>query len=70
MKIRDERGHSTAEYGIGTLGAVVFASILAKFGGLHDPNDSWFGHFIRNIISQAFGGGADGPNSWIWRWLT
>lgn len=68
MTTRDERGHSTAEYSIGTLGAVVFASILIKFGGLHDPNDSWFGHFLRDMISQALGGN-DGPNSWIWRWL-
>lgn len=48
---RDDRGMVTAEYAVGTLGAVSCAAVLYKLGllGLDGP---WFEH-LRDIIERA-----------------
>lgn len=66
MTDRGERGATTAEYSVGTIGTVFIAFWLSRLGGLHDPNNSWFGKFIHDTITKAFG---TGRGSWIWGWL-
>lgn len=66
----DERGQATAEYSIGTLGAVLIAFWLGKFAGiLGDPSSSWYGKLIHHLFGKAFGlfGGHGGD--WMWRWM-
>ncbi|MDO9378151.1 MAG: DUF4244 domain-containing protein [Nocardioidaceae bacterium] len=46
---RDERGLSTAEYAVGTLGACSIAGILLKVAG-----SDWFMDIIKLIIETAF----------------
>jgi hypothetical protein len=48
---RDDRGMVTAEYSVGTLGAVAIAAVLWKLGllGLDGP---WFEH-LRDVIERA-----------------
>jgi hypothetical protein len=49
--LRTDRGMVTAEYSVGTLGAVMMAAVLYKLGllGLDGP---WFEH-LRDIIERA-----------------
>ena len=49
MRHSRERGMATAEYTVGTLGAVVIAAFLFKLG-LHD---SWFFEELKGIIERA-----------------
>jgi len=44
-----ERGMATAEYTVGTLGAVLFAAFLFKLG----LDDSWFFEELKDIIERA-----------------
>ena len=48
---RSDRGMVTAEYSVGTLGAVLMAAVLYKLGllGLDGP---WFEH-LRDIVERA-----------------
>lgn len=48
---RDERGMATAEYTVGTLGAVLIAAVLYKLGMLDDSNP-WMDAF-RDILVRA-----------------
>jgi hypothetical protein len=49
MRHSRERGMSTAEYAIGTLGAVLIAAFLFKLG----LDDSWFFEELKKIIERA-----------------
>lgn len=51
----DDRGMATAEYTIGTLGAVLIAAALFRLGLLDDGNP-WLDSF-RKILDQALGWG-------------
>lgn len=69
---RHERGATTAEYSVGTIGASLMAFWLFRIGGrLGDPNPSWYENFIHDLLAKAFsvphlfGGSSD----WMWRWL-
>jgi hypothetical protein len=44
-----ERGMATAEYTVGTLGAVLIAAFLFKLG----LDDSWFFEELKGIIERA-----------------
>lgn len=48
---RDERGMATAEYTVGTLGAVGIGLILYKLGVL-DHDNPWFESF-RDVLNRA-----------------
>lgn len=48
---RNERGMATAEYTVGTLGAVCIALVLYKLGAL-DHDNPWFDTF-RQILMRA-----------------
>ncbi len=50
---KDERGMATAEYTVGTLGAVFIALVLYKLGAL-DHDNPWFDTF-RDILQRALG---------------
>lgn len=54
MTIRDERGMATAEYTVGTLGAVCIALVLYKFG--IDGDNPWFQSFME-ILERALSWG-------------
>ena len=49
MRHPRERGMATAEYTVGTLGAVLLASILFKLG----LDDGWFFDQLSDIIKRA-----------------
>lgn len=49
----DERGMATAEYTVGTLGAVCVGLVLYKLGVL-DHDNPWFDSF-REMIQRALG---------------
>ncbi len=55
-----ERGMVTAEYTVGTLGAVMIAVILYRFG-LLGQDSPWFDNF-RQILQRSLGWG-------LWRGL-
>lgn len=42
-----ERGMSTAEYAVGTLGACTVGGVLVKIG-----QSEWFGDMLQNVISK------------------
>lgn len=44
-----ERGMATAEYTVGTLGAVLVAAVLLKLG----MDDGWYFDQLRDIIERA-----------------
>lgn len=54
MAKHDDRGMATAEYSVGTLGAVMIAMVLIKFG-LLDDNNPWMTAF-RDLLDRALGG--------------
>ena len=54
MSHHDERGMATAEYSVGTLGAVLIGAVLYKFGILND--NPWM-HSLREILERALGWG-------------
>lgn len=49
----DDRGMATAEYTVGTLGAVMIATVLYKLG-LLDNDNPWMDSF-REILERALG---------------
>jgi len=49
MRHSRERGMATAEYTVGTLGAVVIAAFLFKLG----LDDSWFFEELKGVIERA-----------------
>lgn len=49
MRHSRERGMATAEYTVGTLGAVLIAAFLFKLG----LDDSWFFEELKSIIERA-----------------
>ena len=51
----DDRGMATAEYTVGTLGAVMIAAVLYKFGLLDDSNP-WIDS-IKEILERSLGWG-------------
>lgn len=51
MAVRDEQGMATAEYTVGTLGAVCVGLVLYKLGML-DGDSPWFQTF-KEIIERA-----------------
>lgn len=53
MAKHDDRGMATAEYTIGTVAAVMIASVLIKFG-LLDNDNPWMDAF-RDLLDQALG---------------
>ena len=63
MRHPRERGMATAEYTVGTLGAVLIAAFLFKLG----LDDSWFFEELKKIIERALDPGRlldllkDGP---------
>jgi len=44
---RDERGMSTAEYAVGTIGACTVGGVLVKIG-----QSEWFGDLVRDVLSH------------------
>lgn len=44
---RRERGMTTAEYSVGTLGACTIAGVLVKVG-----QSEWFGKLVEDLISK------------------
>lgn len=55
MKNHLERGMATAEYTVGTLGAVIIATVLYKLGML-DSGNPWF-ESIKEVLSRALAWG-------------
>lgn len=49
MRHPRERGMATAEYTVGTLGAVLIAAFLFKLG----LDDSWFFDQLKDVIERA-----------------
>ena len=56
MSHHDDRGMATAEYTVGTLGAVVIGAVLYRFG-LLDNDNPWMDSF-REILEHSFSWGA------------
>lgn len=46
-RVRSEKGMSTAEYAIGTLGACTIGGVLAKIG-----SSEWFGNLIQQVLTK------------------
>ena len=44
---RDERGMSTSEYAVGTIGACTIGGVLVKIG-----QSDWFGDLVKDVISN------------------
>lgn len=44
---RDERGMSTAEYAVGTVGACTIGGVLVKVG-----QSEWFGDIVKDVIEN------------------
>ena len=44
---RDERGMSTVEYSVGTLGACTIGGVLVKIG-----QSEWFGDLVKSVIDN------------------
>jgi hypothetical protein len=44
---RDERGMTTAEYAVGTLGACTVGGVLVKVG-----QSEWFGDIVKDVIDN------------------
>lgn len=44
---KGERGMTTAEYAVGTLGACTIGGVLAKIG-----QSDWFGGLVKDVISN------------------
>ncbi len=44
---RDERGMSTSEYAVGTLGACTIGGVLVKIG-----QSDWFGDLVRDVLDN------------------
>lgn len=55
MFLHNDRGMATAEYTVGTLGAVMIASVLYKLGLLDDHNP-WMEAF-KDLLERALGWG-------------
>ena len=55
MSHHDDRGMATAEYTVGTLGAVMIAAVLYRFGLL--DNDNPLMDSFRDILERALGWG-------------
>lgn len=55
MVRHDDHGMATAEYTIGTLGAVMIASVLIRFG-LFDDGNPWM-RAVKDLLDQALGWG-------------
>ena len=46
-RLRSERGMTTAEYTVGTLGACTVGGVLVKIG-----QSQWFGDLVKDLINQ------------------
>ncbi|MGZ5368641.1 DUF4244 domain-containing protein [Aeromicrobium sp.] len=68
MEKSRERGAATAEYTVGTLGAASIAYWLSHIT-IGDPDRSWFGRFIRDLISDALQMRGIFSGDWVWRWM-
>jgi len=44
---RDERGMSTSEYAVGTIGACTVGGVLVKIG-----QSEWFGELVRDVFEK------------------
>lgn len=55
MHTHDDRGMATAEYTVGTMGAVLVGAVLYKLGML-DAHNPWMDS-IREILENALGWG-------------
>lgn len=44
---RDDRGMSTSEYAVGTLGACTIGGVLVKIG-----QSEWFGDLVRDLFDK------------------
>ena len=44
---RDERGMSTSEYAVGTIGACTVGGVLVKIG-----QSEWFGQLVRDVFEK------------------
>lgn len=44
---RDERGMSTSEYAVGTIGACTIGGVLVKVG-----QSEWFGALVRDLLEN------------------
>lgn len=47
LRNRAERGMSTAEYTVGTLGACTIGGVLVKIG-----QSQWFGDLVKDLINK------------------
>ena len=54
MAKHDDRGMATAEYSVGTMGAVMIAFVLVKLG-LLDGHNPWMEEF-KGLLDRALGG--------------
>ena len=68
MRKFGERGAATAEYTVGTLGAVFIAVWLSRIA-IGDPDRSWFGRFIHRLITDGFQLPGIFSGDWVWRWV-
>lgn len=67
---RIERGASTAEYSVGSIGAVMMAFWLYRLAGrLGDPDPSWYDTFVHHLIEKGFSLHTMFSGDWAWRWL-
>lgn len=44
---RDERGMTTSEYAVGTIGACTVGGVLVKVG-----QSEWFGNLVRDVLEK------------------
>lgn len=47
MLARDDRGMSTSEYAVGTIGACTIGGVLVKIG-----QSEWFGELVRDLFDK------------------
>ncbi|WP_332644693.1 DUF4244 domain-containing protein [Aeromicrobium sp.] len=47
QRLRTERGMTTAEYTVGTLGACTIGGVLVKIG-----QSEWFGDLVKDLINK------------------
>lgn len=47
QRLRAERGMTTAEYTVGTLGACTIGGVLVKIG-----QSEWFGDLVKDLINK------------------
>lgn len=68
MKTTRERGAATAEYTVGSLGAVFIAWWIYRIGAGSGP-DSVMYRLVHNIMDRIVGADSIFGGDWAWRWF-